>query len=112
MVRRRTCAVSNHETLSLHPSRRGEDAAPQDEVSAVSFDHLIGGREQCRWHNEAERLCGLEVDHKFELGRLHDRQFGGLRALENLADIDAAIAIAVRKIRSVADQAATPDIFA
>src|SRR5258708_34001884 len=29
MVRRRPCAVSNHEVA--HPSRRGEDAAPQDE---------------------------------------------------------------------------------
>src|SRR5258707_15285548 len=32
MVRRRSCAVSNHEaTMGRHPSRRGEDAAPQDE---------------------------------------------------------------------------------
>jgi hypothetical protein len=32
MVRRRVSAVSNHEaTASSHPSRRGEDAAPQDE---------------------------------------------------------------------------------
>jgi putative endonuclease len=32
MVRRRACAVSNHEAPPWpHPSRRGEDAAPQDE---------------------------------------------------------------------------------
>src|SRR5439155_17398019 len=32
MVRRRASAVSNHEaTMRAHPSRRGEDAAPQDE---------------------------------------------------------------------------------
>jgi hypothetical protein len=32
MVRRRPCAVSNHEVkIGPHPSRRGEDAAPQDE---------------------------------------------------------------------------------
>jgi hypothetical protein len=31
-VRRRACAVSNHELrLWLHPSRCGEEAAPQDE---------------------------------------------------------------------------------
>jgi hypothetical protein len=31
MVRRRVSAVSNHEaTIGPHPSRRGEDAAPQD----------------------------------------------------------------------------------
>src|SRR5229473_7055721 len=28
MVRRRACAVSNHEAAAPHPSRRGEDAAP------------------------------------------------------------------------------------
>ena len=37
---------------------------------------------------EAERLGGLEVDDQLELGRLHDRQVGGLRALENAADVD------------------------
>src|ERR1700709_801312 len=43
MVRRRACAVSNHETASRgHPSRRGEDAAPQDEEegSAMTFDDV------------------------------------------------------------------------
>src|ERR1700733_7012735 len=36
MVRRRSCAVSNHEITMYfsHPSRRGEDAAPQDEDCA------------------------------------------------------------------------------
>jgi hypothetical protein len=35
MVRRRSCAVSNHEVAVLpHPSRRGENAAPQDEDRA------------------------------------------------------------------------------
>jgi hypothetical protein len=33
MVRRRFfSAVSNHEEIMSHPSRRGEDAAPQDEA--------------------------------------------------------------------------------
>src|SRR6267142_814779 len=40
MVRRRSCAVSNHEATThyssfTHPSRRGEDAAPQDEDREV-----------------------------------------------------------------------------
>src|SRR5215469_16201163 len=35
MVRRRASAVSNHEAR-LHPSRRGEDAAPQDEGESLS----------------------------------------------------------------------------
>jgi hypothetical protein len=28
----------------------------------VLFDHLVGSREQRRWHFEAERLCGLEIN--------------------------------------------------
>jgi hypothetical protein len=27
------------------------------------FDHLIGTREQRVWHRQAERLCGLEINH-------------------------------------------------
>src|SRR3954471_8143384 len=34
MMRRRSCAVSNHETGSPHPSRRGEDAAPRGTIFA------------------------------------------------------------------------------
>src|SRR5258707_15658515 len=34
MVRRRACAVSNHETGAAHPSRRGQEAAPQDAALA------------------------------------------------------------------------------
>src|SRR4030081_1711203 len=34
MVRRRSCAVSNHE--KAHPLRRGQEAAPQDEVRVRS----------------------------------------------------------------------------
>src|SRR5215469_9305416 len=27
------------------------------------LDHLIGDSEHVGWHREAERLCGIEVDH-------------------------------------------------
>jgi hypothetical protein len=30
------------------------------------FNHLVGTGEQRRWHRQAERLGGLEVDHKLE----------------------------------------------
>ena len=34
----------------------------------ASFDHLIGGGEQRLRHGEVERLRGLEIDQKLELG--------------------------------------------
>jgi uncharacterized protein len=43
MVRRRSCAVSNHEATvqRRHPSRRGEDAAPQDEEHRLRGDKTL-----------------------------------------------------------------------
>jgi len=41
--------------------------------SRLSFDHLVGGREQRLRHVEAEHPRGLGVDNQLELGRLDDR---------------------------------------
>ena len=57
-------------------------------------------------HGEAERLGGVQVDHQFKLGRLLDRQIGGLRALEDLPGVDADLAMHAGKAGSIADQAA------
>ena len=38
-----------------------------------SFYDLVCKSEQGRGNFEAERFCGLEVDHQLELGRLRDR---------------------------------------
>ena len=40
-------------------------------------------------------LAVLSIDDQLELGRLHDRQVGWLRALENAAGIDADLAIRI-----------------
>jgi hypothetical protein len=53
----------------------------------MELDHLIGAREQRRWHLEAERLRGLEIDDQLELGRLLDRKIGGFGALQNLVNV-------------------------
>src|SRR5262249_10367567 len=38
------------------------------------LDHLVGAREQCWWHFQAESLGGLEIDHQLELNRgLHGK---------------------------------------
>ena len=55
---------------------------PEKEVAAL-FDHLDGDRKQRRQHIDAERLCGLAIDDKFELGRLVDRQVGRLTPLKS-----------------------------
>ena len=40
---------------------------------------------------EAERLCGLEVDHQFELGRLQHGEVSGLLAFENAPGVYASL---------------------
>ena len=35
------------------------------------FDQLVGASEQLRWHREAERFGGFEVDHRLKLSGLH-----------------------------------------
>jgi hypothetical protein len=46
----------------------------------LSLDDLVGAGED-RWRNgEAERLGGVEIDDQLEVGRLLDRQIGGLGA--------------------------------
>src|SRR5215813_9681961 len=50
---------------------------------AHSFDHLVRAGEQRRWHVEAERLGGLQVDHQFEFGRRLHRQVAGLLSFQD-----------------------------
>jgi hypothetical protein len=61
-----------------------ETHAPQ-QITAL-FNHLVGAGEECRRHNDIKRLCSLQIDHQFVLGRLFDRQVGWLRSLDNLVD--------------------------
>jgi hypothetical protein len=74
---------------------------------ARSFDHLVGEREHIGRNFEAERLCGIEVDDKFELGGLHHRQVRWLFTPDNLARVDADLTICIDKAGAIADQAAS-----
>src|SRR5262245_28054399 len=71
-----------------------------------SFDHLVGGGEQCGRNGEAERLSGLEIDDKLEFGRLFDRQIAGIGALENSVDVACSAAKHITVVWSITDQAA------
>src|SRR5262249_26979895 len=78
----------------------------------ASLDHLVGAGEQHRRHVDAEQLRRLLVEDEFELGRLHDWQIGRFCPLEDSADIDADLTIAVGNARAIAHQAADIDKFA
>ena len=50
------------------------------------LDHLIRTQQDRRREHDPERLRRAEVEGQGELGRLRDRDVGGLRALEDLVD--------------------------
>ena len=54
---------------------------------ALSFDDLVGEREQRGEYFEAESLSGLEVDHQFELSRRLHWQVGWPPAPEDAIDV-------------------------
>jgi hypothetical protein len=54
---------------------------------AELFDHLVGAGEQSRRYGDPKRFSSDQVDDKIELGRLLDRQIGGLRAAQYLVDV-------------------------
>src|SRR5262245_40070940 len=68
------------------------------------FDHLVSSREQGRGHREPKRLCGLEVDHQFKLGRQLNRKIARLLTFQYASDIDAGTAISICVAGTIAYQ--------
>ena len=68
----------------------------------VLLDHLVGELLELPWHLQAERLRGLEVDHKLELSHLHNRQVCRLLTFENTTNIAAYESIHLRYASPIA----------
>src|ERR1700709_1724434 len=62
--------------------------APARDAPPASLDHLVGAGEQVGGNCDAERGGRLQVENCRESRRLFDRKIAGLRALEDLVDID------------------------
>src|SRR3977135_1328823 len=56
-------------------------------IGAESLDQFVGAGKQHRRALESERLRGLEIDHRLELGRRLHRQLTRLLTLEDAVDI-------------------------
>lgn len=60
--------------------------------NASLLDYLIGAGEQSGRDGEAQHFRSFEVDDQLEFGRLLDGHVGGLRAFENLVNVDGGTA--------------------
>src|SRR5215471_917417 len=66
-----------------------------------SLNQLISPCDEERRHFEANRFCGLEIDHQLELRRLLHREVGGLGALQDLVHKHGAAPEEIEKARPV-----------
>src|SRR5262245_18760783 len=89
----------------LFPQKRTH--AAQQERSL--FDQLVGELLEMQRHVEAECLCGLEVDHKLELGRCLYRKVAGLFTPKDTIDVTGRAPIIIDHVIPVGYQAAVGD---
>src|SRR6516165_7028180 len=96
-----------HDTRQVPSQRGGASLGRSRQLLAndVSFDHLVGAREQRRRHFEADCFGSVQIDHQFELAGLLNGQLPGLLAFKDAADIDAGLAMCLYEARAITHQA-------
>src|SRR3974390_3071174 len=97
--------------MPLHPRKRtlelnrGMPALCQKQTLAALFDQLVGTAEQRCRHIDADSLCGLEVDHQFELDRGLDGKLARLCAPEDPIGIGNRASKIIVQVNAVGDEA-------
>jgi hypothetical protein len=81
----------------LRRSKRANNRREQVKQKSTLLDHLVSKRQQVVRELQSERLGGFQIDRHLEFGGLQHRQLGRVCAAENLADIDAHLAVHVGK---------------
>src|SRR5262249_15581331 len=76
---------------------------PKADISPL-FDHVVGKLLELCGHLEAQSFSGLQIDNQLEFGRLLDRQFRGLGALENFVYVWGGLASQISEIGAVRHQ--------
>src|SRR6516164_8677044 len=74
---------------------------------ASSLDHLVGGHLHDQRYGKAKCLGGLQVDDQLEFSLLQHGQVRRSSALNDLAGVDACLAICIRDAGAVTHQAAS-----
>jgi len=83
--------------------------APQ-QIAAL-FDHLVGAGDYRSRYGYAQQLRGCEIDDKFKLCRLLDRQFTRFRAAKNLVGVLGCAPEHVQKAWTIRYQASGFDVL-
>src|SRR5262249_9724877 len=99
-ARERTLATTPHRTQEyVGPLKRG----------GASLNELVGSQQKRLRDRQAERLRCLEVDDQIELGRLLDRQIGGLGPLEDPINVNRRSSLHLRNIYPIGHEATRLD---
>src|ERR1700687_4822496 len=83
----RLAPMNGHHQARLPCRKRAIKRLMQRSKLPALFDHLVGAGKQRWWNGEAERSCGLEVNHQLEPCRLLHRQLTRFAAVQNLRDL-------------------------